>query len=498
MYKVLLALSCVVACFISGNAASGAQLPGPSIDLFQHPYYTCVKNYYVATTGNDANNGAAPSTPWRTLQHANNAGRSPGDCVNVAPGTYANGLVVTSGGNLASSSGYVVYRCTEMDACIVTDTSAGGKNASFVWNGSQPMTGSYVIIDGFTMAASSATIYGEAVEVFNGTNGFVNTVHHIWILNSVVSGYGESGISMLEGEYFFVIHNKIYNNSRVACAAQGSGISFGGLIAFSNYIRTADDSKNSIVGKIGLAFHNAVEWNVLYNNAITQCGTAADPYDTDGNNIIMDTLNWGGASGTVPYTGGALIAFNVVYDSGGGGVHVYNSEDITAANNTCYNSYLDPFNQGSTRGCIDAINSYGDTYINNIAVAIPALHQACAYYKAPYGMWNNPIIGGPPSSSYPKNTYSHNITHVIGSSCNGETYMANGDSYSCTANKCTTDPGWVDVGVVSPGTEAAQPNGRNFALRPGSPAIGYGLTESYLPSSSVDLGACASVFKVCP
>ena len=158
MYKLLLALSCVVACFISGSAARGAQLPGPSIDLFQHPYYSCVKNYYVATTGNDANNGTAPSSPWRTLQHANNAGRSAGDCVNVAPGTYANGLVVTSGGNLASSTGYVVYRCTEMDACIVTDTSAGGNNASFVWSGSQPMTGSYVIIDGFTMAASSATI----------------------------------------------------------------------------------------------------------------------------------------------------------------------------------------------------------------------------------------------------------------------------------------------------------------------------------------------------
>jgi hypothetical protein len=40
--------------------------------------------------------------------------------------------------------------------------------------------------------------------------------------------------------------------------------------------------------------------------------------------------------------------------------------------------------------------------------------------------------------------------------------------------------------------------GANFALRRGSPAIGAGLTASYLPAQSVDIGACASTLIRCP
>jgi hypothetical protein len=65
----------------------------------------------------------------------------------------------------------------------------------------------------------------------------------------------------------------------------------------------------------------------------------------------------------------------------------------------CFNSYLDPYSSGSARACIDSTGSYGDAFINNIAVAIPASHASCAYGAAPYAMWNNTLIGSPPSSS---------------------------------------------------------------------------------------------------
>ncbi|MEI9930447.1 MAG: hypothetical protein WDM89_07810 [Rhizomicrobium sp.] len=76
--------------------------------------------------------------------------------------------------------------------------------------------------------------------------------------------------------------------------------------------------------------------------------------------------------------------------------------------------------------------------------------------------------------------------------------MFNSDTYSCTANRCATDPLWTDVGTRSTGSEKKQPKGANFALQPGSPAIGYGLTESWLPAQSVDAGACDRTQETCP
>jgi hypothetical protein len=492
----------LVMAFLSAALApppvDAAQLPGPSLALFKTPYYSCVRNYYVSLTGSDSNNGTSAGTPWKTLQHANDVGRAAGDCVNVAPGTYTHGVLINSGGNLASSTGYVVYRCTTMDACVITDVSAGGENGSFAWNFKQPMGGSYVIIDGFTLSAASQTQYGEGIQISNGTNAFTRTVHHVWIMNSVISGYGQSGVQMNNGEYFFVIHNRIFNNSRSGCSAQGSGVSFASPIAFPTYTPTADDLKNPVVGHIGSSFHNAVEWNVLYNNAMTACGTVANAYDTDGNNIIMDTFNWNFVANPVPYVGGVLIAFNVTYNSGGAGISVFLSENIAVANNTCYNNYLDPANSGSSRACIELLNSSNNTIFNNIAVGVPAAHGSCAYNTAPYAMFNSAIIGAPPSASYIPDVFSNNVTYVVGSSCQDENGVFNGDTYSCAANKCATSPAWVSVGTVSTGTATTPPNGQNFALQPGSPAIGYGLTQSYLPLSSVDVGACASSLKVCP
>jgi hypothetical protein len=493
------------------DAPTTPEKPGPSVQLFNNPYYTCATNYYVATTGNDSNNGTSPSTPWLTLQHANNAlptgGKAAGSCVNVAAGTYATGVNITTGGNLASSTGYVVYRCTTMDACIVTDVHAGNQNGSFVFSPTQPMTGNYIIIDGFTLTAVSETLYGQGIELWAGSNTFTPSVHHVWILNSIISGYGQSGVQMNEGEYFFAIHNTIYGNANSGCSAQGSGISFANLIAVSGYTRTTDDSNTSVYGDIGTAFHNVIEWNVLYNNAVTSCGTVANPYDTDGNNITIDTLNWDNGSGTTPYAPGTLVAFNIAYNAGGGGVHIFNSEDVTAANNSCYNNYLDPYNNGSNRACIDTIGSYEDTIINNISVAIPSKHATCAITTPPYGTFNNAWINAPPNNKAPANNFVNNISILIGDSCQsafgqdpptGEYAVYNGATFSCTQNLCTTNPNWVNAGNMSVGTESTPPVGTNFALQSGSPAIGYGLTETYLSPQSVDAGACYHALDSCP
>ncbi len=494
------------------------QDPGPSAALFAAPYYQCRTNYYVSTSGSDSNAGTS-AAPWATLQHANNSGKlGAGACVNVAPGTYA-GVALTTGGNLASSTGYMVWRCTTMDACTVNGTAGVNGNAAFFADGTG--AANYTILDGFTMQGNGS-VYGVGVETYAGSPGSAGTFssHHVWVLNSVITGFGQGGIGFADGDYTYALHNKIFGNAYGASCdngAQGSGLADNVPLditaGYPSYTATADDktNPNPLIGSFVIGstwFHKAYEWNVVYNNYITPC-TGSTTADSDGNNIILDTFGTGNGN-SVAYPDQTLIAFNVTYNAGGGGIHIFYSEHATVANNTCYNNYLDPDNQGAARSCIDTNDSYGNTIINNIAVAIPAAPGSggCAFGATPYAQFNN-AMGADGLSGAQADVFTNNITQLQGGndSCwgsfgedvpTGENIAFNNDSYSCTANKCATNPLWVSVGSTTAGTESTRPNGANFALQASSPAIGYGLTETYLPPQSVDAGACYHTLETCP
>jgi hypothetical protein len=498
------------------STAPDPQKPGPSAQLFNNPYYTCVTNYYVAPNGNDSNNGTSSSTPWLTLQHANNAlptgGKAAGSCINVAPGTYSGAVSLTAGGNLASSTGYVVYRCTTMDACTITypgKVFCAGLNCSGVYP-------NYLIVDGFTFSASSETSYAFAFGCYNGDTGKVSSgCHHWWFINNVVSGYGQGGVGLNDSEFFYTSHNTIYNNAHQCNGIYGSGIGYVTPKVVSGYTKTADDTNANNLAALNLMgvqgtsfpFNNVVAWNTVYNNW-QGCGPPPSTGYTDGNGIIMDSFGTGNGN-PVAYTNPSLVAFNVSYNNGGGGVHIFYSEDVTAANNTCYNNGIDPNGVGSGGACIDTNDSYSDTIINNIAVAIPAAPKgSCTFGALPYAQFNSAILGGPPSGDA-ADTFSNNITQLQGghNSCwgsfgqdapTGENPMWNADTYSCSSNKCATNPLWVNVGNSSTGSETTQPSGANFALQAGSPAIGYGLTKTFLPAQSTDAGACYHTLSSCP
>jgi hypothetical protein len=456
------------------GSTAGVQAPGPSQDLFDHPFYSCIHNFYVAPNGNDGNPGTQ-AKPWRTIQRADSASRQAGDCINVTPGIYANGANITHGGNFASATGYVVYRCMRMNACRITASHVGfsivGDNAA-----------SYVIIDGFELAgpaaASAQALYGQGIKVWNGggNNGFA--AHHIWLLNNIIHGYGQSGIQMNDGEYYYAYHNTLYNNSLATCDAQGSGISFVALKALENYTPTEDDSTSlsQLIGTVA-PFHNVIAWNIVYNTNLSD-SRCPGSYHSDGNGIIIDWLSNDGLGswGFFPYR--TLVAFNVTYNNGGAGVHVFHSNNVTVANNTAYNNYLDTDNAGTYRPQIGSnLATDGNEFINNLAYAIPGsgvLSTISAY------------VGGGGTTL----GFSNNIAL-------GVTYVFNGDSYSCSKNKCNTDPLFVNAGITSKGDMDTPPVGANLALQSGSPAIGYGQTRAYLSSQSVDAGACYHALTSC-
>lgn len=63
------------------------------------PTETISQTYYVATTGNDSNNGTSPATPFLTIQRAVNLA-SAGTKIVVAPGVYREAVTISASGTL--------------------------------------------------------------------------------------------------------------------------------------------------------------------------------------------------------------------------------------------------------------------------------------------------------------------------------------------------------------------------------------------------------------
>jgi hypothetical protein len=475
------------------------QTPGPSADLFANPYYTCVNNYYVSNTGNDSANGSS-SSAWLTLKHADAMNVGAGSCINVAPGTY-NGVRLTHGGDAATATGYVVYRCQTLDGCIIKGN--GGINGTAAFETVMTKYGTppnYIQIDGFEMVGQG-TFYPVGVNVFNGDLSSAIASHHIWVLNSIVHGFGLSGISFATADYLYAIHNTSYSNALTQCDAQGSGIGITIAHDIPNYTPTADDqTPYSGFGfptwelGDGTFFHVVLAYNVTYNNNLSGCGNGAV---TDSNGIIFDTNARPGGNST-DYHNPMLAYGNVSYNNGGGGVLVMHSYNVMVANNTSFNNYLDREENGGAGAITDNAGGNSDNgviyqnyFYNNIAVACTS-----AFPNPPLG-GNNAILLGPTAGDDPA---QGNVTYMVTTNpkCGHEIQLYHGQSYSLKQNKIAQNPEWANVTFNSPGTDATPPAGTNFALSPGSPAIAYGITKPYLPSSSVDAGACPSTLATCP
>jgi hypothetical protein len=90
-------------------------------------------------------------------------------------------------------------------------------------------------------------------------------------------------------------------------------------------------------------------------------------------------------------------------------------------------------------------------------------------------------VGGFSADS--NNSYSNNVLY----GGRGVQLFSNDVSYfSCTNNKCNTNPQLVSPLVA------------NVALLSTSPAIAYGVSEPYLPPAPLDAGACPKALAACP
>lgn len=301
------------------------------------------QTYYVRTDGSDSNVGDqnTPSRALRTIKHAATL-VGPGSQVLVADGTYYEGeIIIDESGN--SKSTPIVFKSINKHGAKIISNSL---YHAFNLNNSVGVT-----IDGFDITFPSTT-----TSEYHGINvgGNWNTIRNCRIHRAAFSG-----IQGYLCDNLLIEYNEIFNNCKWTgntVHENGSGISIYHPI-----------SRESNAG-----FHIIIRNNVLYDNAAYN-NLSSTGHPTDGNGIIMDDFRclqtWDAAlTGGATYPHSSLIENNVVYNNGGRGIHVFQSNGVTIRNNTSYQNG-DVIDQWVDPGDITVESGVSNVVVNNIAVS---------------------------------------------------------------------------------------------------------------------------------
>ncbi|MEH2068639.1 MAG: right-handed parallel beta-helix repeat-containing protein [Nostoc sp.] len=287
---------------------------------------TTGKTYYVSGTGNDKNKGLSSSSPFRTIQKAANLTK-PGDTVLIMNGVYTNAnpkgevVSITRSG---TANGWIKFKAYPGH---LPKLRHNGWHGVLIHNGA-----SYIEVNGLEVIGNNANVtldyaMSQKSNKLNPlTNGGCISIdgrkkghpHHIRIVNNKAHSCGGGGISAIESDYVTVDNNVVFDNAWYGVYA-GSGISMLRNWNFDNY----------------QGYKMFVTNNKVYNNREyipwIKTGTI-----TDGNGIIIDSLNKPEKSNYVPYKGRTLVKNNLTFHNGGSGIHSFYSTRVDIINNTAF------------------------------------------------------------------------------------------------------------------------------------------------------------------
>ena len=201
--------------------------------------------------------------------------------------------------------------------------------------------------------------------------------------------------------------------------------------------------------------------NVVHDNAE---GPTIPGNHTDGNGIIIDTTLGSYVCPTcgTAYPGNILVVGNVTYNNGGGGIHVFLSKNVVVANNTSYNNYLDPRNNGTLRGELSNGGSQNVSFINNIAYAVRGSDVTS---------YNKPVVSFTVGSFPTTGSWTANLTYGASNS---------------TSNSAFINP---SSNLVNVAPQLLNPVADNFIPAAGSPVLNAGVPLGYISTTNPNIGA---------
>lgn len=361
--------------------------------------------YYVdVSRGNDANSGWSEQLAFKTINKANEQ-VSAGDIVYVKNGTYAENITIKQSG---TASRPISFQAFPGHQPFVTGTQ----------DGTFKVEGSYIKIIGFKI---TSTADGSGIHVGSGN-------HHTRIFKNEIHDAGCGGVSGQETDYLHIESNIIYRNS-FRSPFLCSGISIYQAVPF--------DSKPG--------FHNIIRGNISFANENKRA--KADGTVTDGNGIIIDDFRHTQGQKLLPkYKAATLVENNIVFDNGGRGIHIFQSDNVVVRNNTAFKNLKSGNLYGSTNGELSAFFSSNVRFYNNIAYAASSSKKTFV------------------------NDYSSNNNWDYNLSYNGKVFFGAGESSGTWGkhNVIDVSPRFVNPSIAFPKA--------NFRLQAKSPAIDAGIS----------------------
>jgi parallel beta-helix repeat protein len=304
------------------------------------------KTYYVdGIRGLDRNLGTSEKLPFKTIDRANKLVAA-GDTVLVKNGTYNENLTISTSG---TSKSWITFKA---------------------FPGHKPFVkGSYVA---FNVVSSYIKIIGfEIVSIAeNGIAIGGNNNHHVQILNNKIHDCGCNGIGGIKTDYLTIENNIVYRNAFTA-PWMCSGIT----------IYQAQDSDRQP------GFHNIVRGNISYSNENRKVDK--DGKVTDGNGIIIDDLkHTQGEVKSPKYLSSTLVENNIVFDNGGRGINIFQSERVTVRNNTSFKNSKSKTLYEVSDGEISSLSSDNNSFYNNIAYGSDRSKRTLVDSKSTGNKWD--------------------------------------------------------------------------------------------------------------